>query len=89
MAFVATALSQEPRSHSIGPVKVQYFSYAVASADTSGTVTCDRLKEVFMLIIDGVCADRTAADSISGNVVTLAFSDPAATRVGNIIAIGR
>lgn len=74
---------------SIGPLKVQFLTYSVASADTSGTVTCAGLNEVMHIIVDGAAGVHTAAPTFSGNVATLAFVDPAATRYGTIIAIGR
>lgn len=89
MAFSASNSSSEPRSFSIGPLKQQLMTYSVASGDTTGTITADKLSSISMVIIDGVCATRTAADSISGNVVTLAFVDPAATRYGNIVLLGK
>lgn len=89
MAFAATASTKEPRAFSIGPLKVQIMTYSVASADVSGTVTASRLKEIMHVIVDGAAGVATAAPTFSGNVATLAFADPAATRYGTIICIGR
>jgi hypothetical protein len=89
MAFAATALSAEPRSFSIGPLKLQLMTYSVASGDTTGTITAPALKEIVAVIIDGVCGVATAAPTFSGNVATLAFVNPAATRYGTIQVIGR
>lgn len=89
MAFAATASTKEPRAFSVGPLKVQYFTYSVASGDTTGTITATGLKEVFHVIVDGVCGVATAAPTFSGNVATLAYVNPAATRYGTIICIGR
>lgn len=89
MAFAASASSAEPRSFSIGPLKVQFMTYSVASTDTSGTITAAALKEIVHVIVDGAAGVATAAPTFSGNVATLAFADPGATRYGTIICIGR
>lgn len=88
MAFSASASTKEARSFSIGPVKIQIMTYSVASADTSGTITAPGLKEIFHVICDGQL-QHTAAPTFSNNVATLAFVDPAATRYGTIMVIGR
>jgi len=88
MAFVATASTKEARSFSLGPLKIQIMTYAVASGDVAGTVTADRLSEAQHILIDGAIA-QSAVATYSGNVVTLAFADPAATRVGTLIVLGR
>jgi fluoride ion exporter CrcB/FEX len=88
MAFAATLSTKEPRSFSIGPLKVQIYTYAVASADTSGTITCVGLSSVKHVIIDGPCGIATTAPTFATNVVTLAFVDPAATRYGTAIVFG-
>lgn len=87
MAFVATVVAAEPRSHSVGPWKVQYFNFSLASGDTSGTITADRLVSAQHVVVHGV--GLTAAPTFSGNVVTLAFADPAATRFGMAIVYGK
>lgn len=87
MAFVATNSTKEPRSFSIGPLKIQIMTYAAASADVSGTVTADGLSSAQHIILDGL--QQTTAASFSGNVVTLAFEDPAATVTGTLIVIGK
>lgn len=87
MALVATNVTGEPRSFSIGPVKVQLINFSVASADTSGTITADGLSSIDQIIVTGIV--QTAAPTFSGNVATLAFVDPAATRYGQAIVIGR
>lgn len=88
MAFVASNSTAEPRAFSLGPLKLQIMTYAVASADVSGTVTADRLSQIFHVFVDGAI-QLTSAASVSGNVATLAFADPAATRVGTILILGR
>lgn len=88
MAFTATASTSEPRSFSLGPVKIQILTYSVASADTSGTITATSLSQAQHVILDGGL-ELTSAPTFSGNVVTLAFTDPAATRYGTAIVIGK
>lgn len=88
MAFAASNSTKEPRSFSIGPLKVQIMTFSAASGDTSGTVTADALKEVFHVVVDGAI-NHSAAPTFSGNVATLAFADPVATIYGTIICIGR
>lgn len=88
MAFAATASTKEPRSHSVGPVKHAYLTYTAVSGDTTGTITVASLKDVFHIILDGGLV-YTAAPTYSGNVATIAFSDPTANRFGTIVAIGR
>lgn len=89
MAFSASNDSSEPRAVSYGPYKVQRMKYSVASGDTSGTITADALSSVDFVMIDGPCGVRSSVDSISGNVVTLAFVNPGATLYGNILAFGK
>lgn len=88
MAFAAVASTKEPRSFSIGPLKIQVFTYSAASADVAGTITATGLNEAMHVILDGAI-HHTAAPTFSGNVVTLAFADPAATVYGTAIVIGR
>lgn len=88
MAFAAVASTAEPRSFSIGPIKVQIFTWSAASADVAGTITATGLSSVNHVIIDGKMA-HTAAPTFSGNVVTLAFADPAATVYGTAIVFGK
>lgn len=88
MAFVAVDSTKEPRSFSIGPLKIQLLTYSAASGDTSGTLTADALYEIDHIILDGGLK-FTAAPSLSGNVATLAFVNPAANIYGTAIAIGR
>lgn len=87
MAFSATASSGEPRSFSIGPLKIQLFNFSAASADVAGTVTATNLSSISHIIVSGLT--QTAAPTFSGNVATLAFADPAATVYGQIIVFGK
>lgn len=89
MAFAATASTKEPRSFSIGPLKIQIFTCTAASGDTSGTITATGLKEAMHVLLDGEFA-HSAAPTFSGNVVTLAFADPGVGGAfGTAIVIGR
>lgn len=87
MAFAAADLSAEPRSFSVGPLKMQILTFSVASGDVSGTATADALSSISHVHIHGVAL--TSAPTYSGNVATLAFADPLATRVGSILVFGR
>lgn len=87
MAFAATDSTTEGRAVSLGPVKMQILTFSAASADVSGTVTCDRLSRVLHILVDG-SLQFTAAPTYATNVATIAFADPAATVYGTIIAIG-
>lgn len=86
MAFAATMATQP--AFSIGPKKIQYFTYSVASGDTSGTITCTGLSNVELVVLDGACGVGTAAPTFSSNVATLAFANPLATRYGSGFAVG-
>lgn len=86
MALSSSNLTAEPRAFSIGPVKIQMKTFSVASADTSGTITFDGLTSVRFILINGI--HQSSAATFSGNVATLAFADPAATVVGQVIGIG-
>lgn len=89
MAFAAVAISTNGlnRSQSLGPNKMQILNWTAASGDTSGTITADSLSRVDQVILSGAIT-LTAAPTYSGNVVTLAFTDPAADRWGQVICIG-
>jgi hypothetical protein len=88
MAFAAVNSTKEPRSFSIGPLKIQIMTWSAASGDTSGTATADALQEVFHVIVSGGLS-QTAAATYSGKVATITFADPAATVYGQLILIGR
>lgn len=87
MAFAATNSAADPRAQSLGPRKMQVLTWTTVSGDTSGTVTADNLIRAENIIIDGL--KLTAAPTVSGNVVTLAFANPAATIYGTCIVFGR
>lgn len=88
MAFAAVASTTEPRSFSQGPIKMQIFTWSVASGDTSGTITATSLTTVTHVILDGALL-MTAAPTYATNVVTLAFSDPVATNYGTALVYGK
>lgn len=88
MAFAATALSSEPRSFSIGPLKVQLFTWTAASGDTSGTITATNMSSVRFVLIDGMGKGMSAVPTYATNVVTLAFADPVATVAGTAMVFG-
>lgn len=88
MAFVASELSAEPRSFSIGPEKIQVLSYAAISGDTSGSLTAGRLSRIdAVLSISGPLAAAVVA--ISGTTVTLTFADPVASVTGYVTVMGK
>jgi hypothetical protein len=86
MAFLAVDLTNEPRAFSIGPIKAEFMTYTCVSGDTSGTVTASSLTSMDSLSVPGL---NVSAISISGNVATITFADPAANRTGLIICVGR
>jgi hypothetical protein len=80
MAFAATASSSEARSFSIGPIKFQLMTFAVASGDTSGTITASRMSRLMhALCLGGGVLTHTSAPTYATNVATLAFTCPTAT----------
>ena len=87
MAITATSVTAEPRSYSVGPWKQQVLSFSAASGATGGTATADSLSSVEYCVVTGVV--QTSAPTFSGNVITIAFTDPAATVYGQIVAFGR
>lgn len=87
MAFSASeATSPANVAWSVGPVKVQILNCSAANGDTSGTATATNLSTIYFAALTGLT--QTAAPTFSGNVVTVEFADPAATRYGQLIVIG-
>jgi len=72
MALTVTAPS---RAYSIGPVKQAIYTYTAVSGDTSGSFTVALLSQVDEVAVTGGMR-LTAAPTISGTTVTLAFVDP-------------
>lgn len=89
MAFVASTITTNglDRAWSLGPVKVQVMTWAAASADTSGTITATGLTTIYQVVVSGGLS-LSSAPTYSGNVATLAFTDPAATVVGSVLVLG-
>ena len=88
MALVSTqVVIRGTKSHSIGPMKCEYHTFTVASADVSGSITAQSLASVDFAVISGI--SLTSAPTYSGKVVTLAFVDPAASLAGSAILYGR
>ena len=87
MAVVVTNSTLEPRSYSVGPIKIQLLNFSVASGDTTAVITADGLTSVGHISVSGL--NLTAAPTFSGNQITLAFVDPAATRYGSIKVYGK
>lgn len=87
MAFAATLSTSEARMVSLGPVKMELYTWTAISGDTSGTITSKSLHNIMHIIIDGKIL-HTSAPSFSGNVATLAFANPSATVYGTAILIG-
>ena len=88
MAFAAVVSTSEPRAVSIGTVKQQILTWSAASADVAGTATATSLSSISHVLLDGGLI-LTAAPTFSGNVITLAFADPAATVYGTMIVYGK
>ena len=87
MPFVASNLSGDAgRAWAIGPKKIQLMSWAAASGDTTGTLTADSLVRIDQVILVGLT--QGSQPVITGNSATVAFTNPAATVVGQIIVIG-
>lgn len=86
---VGTASALVPASWSLGPFKVEVQKIAVVSGDDSATITAAQLSTVDEAIVCGGPITLTAQPTISANVVTLAFTDPAANRFVKIILLGK
>jgi hypothetical protein len=78
MSVTVSDASYEPRSVSIGPVKLQFVEIVAFGGATSGTVTASRLKEIYHILVPGI-KSHTAAPTYATNVATLAFTVPAET----------
>lgn len=87
MAATVTALTAEPRSFSIGPIKAQLFNVSVISGDTSIAVQATNLTTAEMGILTGFV--QSAAPTYSGDTVTFTIVDPVATVHGQCIVLGR
>ena len=76
------------RGYSVGPKKVQWVTVAVVSGDTGATVTADSLQYIEFAAVCGGPVTLTAQPTYSGNVATLAFTDPVANRFLQVMCIG-
>lgn len=74
------------KSHSNGPLRVEYVNFSIVSGDTAGTITAASLHTVLYAIVTGIT--QTAQPVCSGRTAVLAFADPVATVVGQVILIG-
>lgn len=86
---VGAALSADPASWSLGPFKVEVQKLDIVSGDTGATVTAAALSRVDFAVVGGDCPTLTAQPTYSGAVVTLAFTDPAASKFASIILFGK
>lgn len=87
---VGSAITGElSRLMSIGYENMEVQTLAIISGDTVGTVTAKTLNRVDHAIVCVGSLTLTAAPTYSANVVTLAFTDPAANRFGSIILLGK
>jgi hypothetical protein len=85
-AAAGAAVSNAPRTFSIGPLKVQLFDVALISGDTTAVVTADRMKTVYWAFMTS--QPQTAAPTYSTNAVTFTFADPTANRFAQAIVFG-
>lgn len=84
MAITVSEAAFEPKSVSLGPIKIQIVEIVANGGSTSGTATATRLKDLFHIIVPGI-RSHTAAPTFSGNVATLAFTVPAETAASGTI----
>lgn len=80
MAMITT---QVGRVYSVGPVKTSLLTFTAVSGDTSATVTVAGLSRIESVEVAGGL-NLSAAPTFSGNVITLAFTDPAANAFGTL-----
>lgn len=85
MAFVASALTTEPRKIALGPINIEIQSFSCLSTDITGTAAAlrmSRIDDVFVITPGTVC--QTVAPVISGLNATFTFADPAAACAGYV-----
>jgi len=86
MAVVVTQQpSSNPRAWSLGPYKMELWSYSMASGDTSIAVTAGSMNTIVFALLTGV---SHTAESYSGGTVTWTVVDPVANRIGDIVLFG-
>lgn len=87
MAVTSALLTSEPRAFSIGPVKMEIWTYTMASGDTSVVITSKSLSRVDHAIMTG--SPKQTALAISGLAATFTVADPSTGgAVGTVILIG-
>lgn len=84
-----TVITIAPRSWSLGPFKIEVQSINIVSGDTGATITAQHLSRIDAVIpcLDSVAL--TAQPTFTGNVATLAWTDPAASRFASVILLGK
>lgn len=85
-AAAGVASTTVSRSWSLGPVKIQLFTVAFISGDTTATITGTGMTTAYFSLLTGVT--QTAAATYSGAVATHTFTDPAATIFGQCFLVG-
>lgn len=77
------------RAFAEGFSKIEIQSLSIVSGDTGATITAKNLASVQLAVPMLSSVTLTGLPSISGNVVTLAFTDPAANRFGYVVLYGK
>jgi hypothetical protein len=77
------------RAMSIGFENIEMQTVAVVSGDTGATVTAKALQRVDFALVCGGPVTLTAQPTYSANAVTLAFTDPAASRFLQVVLFGK
>lgn len=85
MSISTSTSSGQAAAFSIGPRKIQLLDYVINSGATSGTVTATALSSLDMVLIGESSVKRTAADIMSANVATMAFTVPAETPASLVV----
>lgn len=75
-----------PRAWSVGPYRMEVYSFTAATGDSSVVVTSSNLNIVNFGILSG--ALQTAAASVSGKVATFTIT-AAGDKFGQIILLGK
>lgn len=80
---MAMITSAPGRVYSVGPTKTILLTFTAVSGDVSATVTVPGMSRVESVEVAGGLK-LSAAPTFSGNVITLAFTDPAANAFGTL-----
>lgn len=86
MSVATFGNSVEPRSFSIGPVKMQIMYITVGAADTAITLTADALSQIASFHLPGL---QVSTASISGNTATITIIAPGNAVQGHVLVIGK